>query len=208
VPSAPSQPPPLSASASLSRALGAKLAAARAAGVDLLQQQQQAAPVPRARAAPSSASSSASSALEGQLEKGMFEDAPQGDGSGQGAASSRVEALCALEAIEARMLGVTSKEVVVWRCRQCARDSSGEPLASCREAGHDLARERRTLHYFKCGSCSHKLAHPGSMCAVLCPKCSRRGPWLAASIHNIREGDAKGLTGLVHTEDIMSLRFG
>jgi hypothetical protein len=140
----------------------------------------------------------------------MFEDAAAAcEAAAPVKASSRIEALCALEAMEAALLAQRSREVRVWWCVQCGRESGGaEPLPSCREARHELRRETRTLHYFKCGACSHRLAHPSAMCAVVCPKCSARGPWLAASIHNIRDGDATGLASApAQQEEIMSLRF-
>ena len=144
-----------------------------------------------------------------ELEKGMFEDAAlEARAAGPALASARVEALCALEAIEERMRGETCREVRVWWCVQCARDySGGEPLPSCREGGHELRREARVMHYFRCGSCSYRLAHPAAMCAAQCPKCAARGPWSATSVHNIKDGDAKGLTGLAQQQAIMSLRF-
>ncbi len=123
--------------------------------------------------------------------------------------SSRVEALCALEAMEAALLKETARVARVWWCVQCGRDTLGaEPLASCREARHEVRRESRTMHYFKCAGCAHRLAHPSAMCAVVCPKCSARGPWVAASVHNIRDGDASRLvSGPAQQEEIMSLRF-
>ena len=140
----------------------------------------------------------------------MFEDAAAAlEAAAPLRVSSKVEALCALEAMEAQLLKETARAARVWWCVACGKDTLGaEPLASCREAGHELRREARTLHHFKCSGCSHRLAHPSAMCAVVCPKCSARGPWLAASIHNIRDGDATGLASApAQQEEIMSLRF-
>jgi len=124
-----------------------------------------------------------------------------------------MEALCALEAIEERMKAQTKREVVVWWCSACAKDyRGGEPVPpSCREAGHAVVREKRTLHYFRCSGCKHRLAHPAAMCAVACPKCSARGLWVAASMYNIKEADERGLHPTLaqhQPQEIMSLRFG
>lgn len=134
---------------------------------------------------------------EFELPKGLFEDATLAEDAKGGVRppNAKVEALAALEAVEARMKEETSMEVKVWVCLQCQDGKEHKTFpVECAAAKHPLESKKRTLYAYACVACSHKIRYGGKMCAVECPKCGKR-TWAAASIYNVKAGDNKGLCG-------------
>jgi len=148
------------------------------------------------------------------LPRGLFEEetlAQAAAAVSQPLGGAKVEALIALEAVEARMREETSRELTVWTCLDCGTGKEHRVLPpTCSSAGHNLTKKLKTYHAFRCDACSYKTFYGGKMCAVQCPKCGKRA-WTAASVYSVRDLCEDPMGGKVKPrgeEQINSLRYG
>lgn len=95
----------------------------------------------------------------------------------------RADKGAAVEAMEAKMAEVTSREATAYHCAQCDRTTDREPTM-CRAEGHLVTTFRRTQHRFRCDNCGFLRYAPRPTLVEPCTRCSK-AVWKPASIFRV-----------------------
>ena len=105
---------------------------------------------------------------------------------------ARTDAAEKVEAMEARMMDVDSREVTRWFCMDCDTWFTRSPTM-CNADGHDVHAKRKTEWRFECNGCGTRAFHDREVCVAPCTKCGK-SLWSKTSVFNVpRRSD--GLAG-------------
>jgi hypothetical protein len=131
-----------------------------------------------------------SAAVRAALEVGSMH-AAQGKADVVAAALARTDRMEAVEQLEDRMAGVTSRLVTRWVCTDCVKEFERHP-AACVAEKHEVVSKKRLEYAFACEGCENKTLHKEKLCAKPCSRCSKT-LWKPCSVFSLKsKGTGRG----------------